>query len=274
MARQIHCGFDFDMYFNLSLLQMNIMVSSSRGGGLAGRFDKTLKEHKVMCNVVSGGRIEKLTEKALTLIPPTHRYKEKTHIYIMAGLPDITVKTHKGHGHYTECIYMEDTRHTINRVTKIIREGAEAITKAGAMPIFCTINSCDIEKYNKHLLTSHETSYLKHQDKYKEMQERLEIAIIEINAYIVKLNSSISMSTPYCHAQIHKRRGGSKKGYYKWLYDRLWDGVHGTDKTKDGWAHIIGNAIKANRIHYDTDTDTCNSPKRSWKSEKRQKISI
>ena len=195
----------------------------------------------------------------------------------MAGIPDITVKTHKGPGHYTECIYTEDTQQTIHRVTEIIRKGELTIKNQGAIPIFCTITSSNIEKYNQHLLnTGVETSYLKQQKHYAEMQERLEEAIIAINAFIVRTNQANHMSTPYCHSQIHKRRGGSKRGYFKWLYDRLWDGVHGTDKTKDGWVHILGNAIKANRIHYESDTDTeqIKSPKRSWQLEKRHMPSI
>ena len=97
---------------------------------------------------VSGGRIIYITDQASTVIPPAHRYKEKTHIYIMAGIPDITVKTHKGPGHYTECIYTEDTQQTIHRVTEIIRKGELTIKNQGEIPIFCTITSSNIEKYN------------------------------------------------------------------------------------------------------------------------------
>ena len=159
-------------------------------------------------------------------------------------------------------------------VTNIINDGAKKILDKGAVPIFCTITSCDLEKYNNFLLSDGQTSYLKYQHKYAEMQTNLESAIKEINAYIVKLNQSNSCSTPYCHSQIHKRRGG-KKNYFKWLYDRLWDGVHGTEDTKIGWAHIISTAIEHNRRHLDSDSDTENkSPKRSWQREKRLKLSV
>jgi len=250
---------------------MNILVASSRGGGLARRITK----HQVKCRVTSGGKISELTKEAVTLIPPVHRYRLKTHVYIMAGLPDITVKTKSTHQGeiYTEVTYTEDIQDTVNRVTNEIKIGEEKIKEAGATPIFCTITSCSIESYNQHLLTSGSTKHLLHQNSYKEMQSNLESAIKEVNAFIISTNNANNISTPYCHSVIHRRRG-AKKNYFKWVYENLWDGVHGTDNTKEGWANCISCAIKANRTEDTSESDECKSPKRSWQQEKRIKLSL
>ena len=254
---------------------LNMMMTTSRGGGIKSR----IKAHKVISRVHPGAKLNFLTARAEKMIDTTmrlygHKYDtQDIHVYILGGLCDITHKISEGW--YTECIYTENTEDTIRRVTGEFDKCAEKIKKKGAKPIFCTITSCDIAKYNTHLLTTRKTYTLHHQHNYAEMQKNLEIAIKAINAHIVTINQNNHASTPYTHSEVHKRRG-SKPSYFKWVYDRLHDGVHGTHETKNGWAHIIGRAMTANktRITTDTDYDECKSPPRSWQSEKRIKLSI
>ena len=188
----------------------------------------------------------------------------------MGGINDITQKI-KG-WQYTEVIYTEKPEDTIHRVTKDFDECADKIRGKGATPIFCTITSCDIAKYNQHMLNKGWTRSLKHTEEYAEMQSQLEHTVQEINAHLISKNQHISKSTPYCHSAVHKIRGSSKR-YYKWVYDRLWDGVHGTLDTKENWAHIIGRAIHRNTLRQnDSDSEDGRSPKRAWLTEKRIKL--
>ena len=102
-------------------------------------------------------------------------------------------------------------------------------------------------------------------------QSNLETALVSINKHICKVNQENNMSTPYCHTAIRKRKGKHPRYYYKHAYDLLWDGVHGTDTTRDKWAEAIQGAIRTNRGKRKTpDTeDEQKSPKCSWGREKK-----
>ena len=77
----------------------------------------------------------------------------------------------------------------------------------------------------------------------------------------------------FCHTAIRKRRG-TGKGYYKFMYNNLYDGVHGTDKIKGKWADAIKGAIRNNRGQgkrkrgEDDHDENAKSPRRSWRREK------
>ena len=249
---------------------MNILIATSRGGGIKSRMPRN--EHRVMSRVYPGARIKTLTSKADKILKNLRCNTRDTHVYIMGGINDVT---HKIRGwNYTEVIYTEEPHKTITRIIKDIDDCAEKIKSHGAKPIFSTIAACDIARYNTHMLEDkHWTHTLKHTDKYEDMQTRLEQTVEEVNKYIIHINQSTSTSTPFTHSIVHKRRG-KRPHYYKWDYKMLWDGVHGTEKTKQGWAHCISKAIQTNRKRQtqslDTDTDEeSKSPKRSWKVERR-----
>ena len=247
---------------------MNIFVAASRGGGIR----KRVQDFTLYTDVIPGAKLSALTTKAISKIPSPRRTIGTTHVYIMGGLPDITQKLKAPHKHikYTECIYTEPTTDTITRITKEIDESAEKIIKAGARPCFCTISSSNIEKYNQTLLRQRKTHSLHYKDEYNTMQSNLETALVSINKHICKVNHENNMSTPYCHTAIRKRKGKHPRYYYKHAYDLLWDGVHGTDTTRDKWAEAIQGAIRSNRGKRKTpDTeDEQKSPKRSWRREK------
>ena len=132
---------------------------------------------------------------------------------------------------YTECIYTESPSVTVQRLKSEIKESAKKITKKGAIPCFCTITSCDIAKYNHNLLKQNQTTALYYTKDYSTMQTNLEKALEDINKYILEINRIHHMSTPYCHTAIRKRQGKPTRYYYKFCYDLLWDGVHGTTQT-------------------------------------------
>ena len=248
---------------------MNVIVASSRGGGLEGIL-RRLGHKNFTMDVTPGGRLAKLTDKAINLLPPPGSYTHPPHAYIIAGIPDIT-EQYKSHS-YKECLYTEDPDKTLTRITHEITHCAEKIKEAGAIPCFCTITASNIQMYNQHLWKYYHTDSLRHTQYYEDMQTRLHTAIDNINAFIVKLNSENKMSTPMLHTAIKKRLGKAPKGYYIHKWDGLKDGVHGSEETKDKWATSLQVAIKKNRTKPTTPSDEETlSPKRSWRQEKNPK---
>ena len=140
----------------------------------------------------------------------------------------------------------------------------------GAMPIFCTIPGYNISKYNNYQYDSGATHYLHHTEFYDKMQTNLNSAIKSINEHITAINRRNGMATPHLHSDITQHRG-KKRRYYITKWECLYDGVHGTDTTKHLWAGTISRAIEINRSRNDSDSDQA-SPKRSWRREKRQRL--
>ena len=172
----------------LSELQMNILLADSRGGGLKSRIPK---EHRgqVMSRVYPGARINFLTTKAEKMLNTRRHVTQDTHIYIMGGINDITHK--HSSWQYTEVTYTEKSEDTIQRVINDLENCATTIKEKGATPIFCTITSSDITKYNHHMLKKRWTRTLRHENQYTNMQTELEKTIIAINAHIVTMNQLI-----------------------------------------------------------------------------------
>ena len=241
---------------------MNFLVAASRGGGLA----KKIQGYEVIDAVFPGAKLEYLTEKAVKMIPPPQPHGETPHIYIMAGLTDITTlhKTSTNHNKYKEVTLDGNPAEIISRVCSEIDKCARAIADAGATPCFCTITYSYIEKYNHHLLKEHMTNTLLHQDKYKDMQANLIPVIDEINHHITNINHSYNMSTPFCHTAIRKKHGTKPRHYYKYDHKMLKDGVHGEYITRVKWAKAIQGAMENNRGDVEN-----RSPKRSWRREHR-----
>ena len=249
---------------------MNVLVAASRGGGLKEMMPNGHLDEAV---VKPGGSLRKLTKEALSLLPPPHRNRTTSHVYILAGIPDISEKVSSDDPQYwyMESIFTEEPQSAIQRVKVEIDQCSQAIIRAGAIPIFCTITKFNIRNHNNNFLLIGKTRFLQHSQYYPDMQQRLNIIIDEINDYIMHINQRLGMSTPMCHRAICQRRG-SRGGYYIYKWDRLHDGVHGTRQTRQAWANSIKAAIDLNRKENDVD-DNFGSPKRSWRQEKRPRLS-
>jgi hypothetical protein len=217
----------------------------------------------------------KLCQKATNLLPPPELSTQKTHIYFLAGIPDITEKYTSTNPHYlyTECIHTEDPQHTIDRLKNDITHTNETILSLGAIPIFCTITHCNISMYNNFLLKRHKTSVQHHTQFYQDMHTRISHIIDTVNNFITATNRNNNMSTPLLHSCIKKKRGRAKKGYYIYKWDNLYDGLHGNDTTREHWARSLHIAITKNRSPstHNSDTEENLSPKRSWKWEERKR---
>ena len=162
---------------------------------------------------------------------------------------------------------------TIDHVKNEITNCAESISQAGGIPCFCTISAVDLHAYNNSLVEKRKTAHLHHTAFYQDMMKNIILVLDEVNSFISSTNEQYGMHTPYCHFTVKVRRG-KKKAYYKYMYNRLKDGVHGTAQTIESWAKAISAAIKNNRLidslPLSSDSDMM-SPKRAWKTERDPK---
>ena len=151
----------------LLFLQMNVLLAPSRGCDLK---DLTPKEVPLTARVISGGSLKKLNSiaKSSPSIASPRFSTTPTHVYIMAGIPDITEKLHGPHN-YTEYIYNNTPQSTIQNIKNDMQEIANTIISRGAKPIFGTIAPINILKYNTFLKEKCKTSMLKHTHQYDEL---------------------------------------------------------------------------------------------------------
>lgn len=245
---------------------MNVVVSSSRGRPLKGRLPKD-----AILNVNPGAKFKALATVAKSIIPPPHRYKNKTHIYFIGGVPDISEKINSMDRYnykYTESVFFEESDEAVSRLKSQIERTHREIIRMGAIPIFATIPKFRFDHYNSHCLRNNKTSCLLHSNSYGNMQRRANTVIDQINGHISSLNKRVGMSTPFLHDTITEVRGRGKKRYTIYKWELLYDGLHATDDLATKWASVLKNCFAINRKNDESDQEM-NSPKRSWRRERR-----
>ena len=258
------------VYTFLSLFpdRMNLLAAASRGGGILQMVPELDEEV-----VLPGKTMREVTEEALKRIPPPYRQRKPVHVYIMAGLPDISTKLEDKDTDYKECVYRSHPDESLQHFKRELNHCTREFKKAGAIPIFCTVTHCNLQTYNTSLLDKNMTTYLKHQHEYATMQTPLNNAIDIINEEIPLHNRRITpqVATPFLHSAIRKRTGGGKKRRsvrYRLDWKGLKDGCHGTPETRATWAKSIKSAIKINRNNLDDSSDE--EPKRAWRRDRYQ----
>ena len=244
---------------------MDFVVASSRGGGLKPHLPRG-----TTVDVNPGAELHKLKDRAVKLISPPNR-PYKPHVYFIGGVPDISelVKSESRSFRYREVIYVEKCEDTIERVKKNIMICQSSVVRNGAVPIFCTIPKYNLALYNNSLLQNQKTTCLLHSEHYQDMQERMDSTIDSVNDFIIRTNARNNVHTPCLHTSIKRRRGRAGHGYYVYLWHLLKDGLHAGDYLLTEWAKALKAAIRKNRSD-DSDEEN-RSPKRSWRSEKRQR---
>ena len=166
------------------------------------------------------------------------------HIYISAGICNLTTRLRDRNTNYEEVIFdiaqsnttIESTKDQIKKLKKIAHyENADAI--------FCTIYPMSLKDWNNRRLAQNKTSNLKHSQSYKVMQTELNKAVDSINEFIFQINKSGNFSTPHFHKQItHNRK---KNIAYK--FNMLTDGCHPNNTLVKKQANSLAIAIEKNR---------------------------
>ena len=254
----------------------NIIVASSRGKNLT-----SLKDEYTELYYKGGGKYHHLSSEAIRRIKSKQDTQNKTFVYFLAGLPDVTRKINRDYfmngclRHYEEVIFKEEPTSAANRVIKAIKTAETTIKTHNAIPVFCTIIPCTLDTWNHHRLNNHVTTHLLHFSDYTRMQENLHTTIHLINQQIHVINSSKNVITPRISKEVTYKRGG----HWRYRYGRLWDGTHATEKLNKKICEILKLAIEKNiSKHFDnnlirpdilSDTDSSDSDsdgkkKRNW----------
>lgn len=234
-----------------------------------------------------GAKIANLTSTVLDRIKNGHYDANQTHIYFLAGLPDLTTMVRKGnkpHGKYEEVVFRECPEAAQERIIRTIVCATENITHNGAKVCFCPIIPSHLRTWNEHRYQRGATTKLMHRDQYDQWQKNIHQTIIGINQEIRSLNRSVNMKTPEIERPVigSFSRGAVTKPRYKFSYKELIDGTHPTEKLAEKWAEKIIKSIIVNRTTFpllpvlptslhcplDEEKDPA-SPKRSWMLEKR-----
>ena len=256
---------------------INSLMSSSRGGGIA---DKMWEGFHLTPFVQSSATFGMIEQTAKEKLPGLVWNSDDVHAYVLAGIPDITWLVKNKNTHYRECIYIGNPSHTLNNIRENIHSLTNTMEEKGAHAIFCTITPMNITIYNKSL----RTSTRRYTDQYDFMQTQIDHIIKEANIFIQNHNTNRGFATPMLHFAIVRRHGKGRRGYYKYHWEGLKDGLHATPKTRAKWANSIRTAITKNRGTTPTQTRTAPTeiattltyssddepqpPKRHWKSER------
>lgn len=222
---------------------MNSLIGDSRVRGLkSGSLSSRLSE--VLCT--PGAKLLMLEEDIRDVILSHHGedlHEGKLHLYISAGICDITTRT-KGRN-YQE-ITFDNKRMTqiIQNMNDNISQLNSMVKNEGALPIFCTIYPMSLKDYNASLLHDRKTLKLMHQGDYESMQRNLEYAIHKVNEHIVSVNSSNQMHTPFLNKCMQHSRGG---GNFTVKFNLLKDGCHPNNLLKQKIISSLTTTIKKNR---------------------------
>ena len=256
---------------------MNIIVATSRGRGLQ---DLAKRREDTVLSVHPGASLRKLEREALRLLKHVPSSSD-THLYFVAGLPDVT------HRHQF-CFQLRGRRRKYEEVimptypidkitddiTSLFKSTAEKIKNANATPIFSTICPMSLDTWNHRRLSQHRTSHLSSFPYYPLMQEKHESVILKINQEIHLLNKSYNMHTPRLAKSVMYHR----KGQLRCRYGRLVDGVHPNHNLQLEWVDTLDRVLDLNRSSPnqlpppepvksqpdDEEYDSDSSTKRSW----------
>lgn len=252
-------------------LQIAMVFGTSRGRNL----DIYLKpKSEAVVFFRSGGRINQIKEDACAKIDYYKRKYLNIHVYFLVGIPDITSKVSMDA--YEETILTKSITELTETFTESLLDLSAAIKKKGCEICICTIASLDMEKWNHHRLSIKKSSHLKHESHYNEWQKTVEEGITQINKFIVELNITNHMITPFIGDTVMTK----KKSRVKKYYERLPDGLHPGEDLLKKWGEIIANRIDKNFSMSRGATDAVtppapetrgrlspnHSPKRNWKT--------
>ena len=176
------------------------------------------------------------------------------------GIPDITTIVKRGA--YQEAIIVPSKDELNMTFNEKILDLTSVVKKAANRVCVCTIAPMDIEKWNKHRLYKKKTKHLKHQANYKEMQNTLEEAIIQINKFIVEIDMTDHMITPFIADTVFTKKRIPKQKIL--LQTPWWASPRGRSLHQMGRANSTKNRCQLLSIH-----ERCHSPAASNMKNKK-----
>ena len=233
-------------YYTMFLLQMDVIVGSSRTGGM--KHIPIIRANSVEVFTIPGGTYRKMwdvVKNHVTYHEPLPDQREKSVYYIMAGICDLTTKISDQRNHYAEVTFTSTPESSIRNLKSEIIHLRDSILSVNATPVFCTICPQNIQIYNNNLLSKEKTLSLKHEKDYHHMQTNLHKAVELANIFINTINHELNLHTPILHRSILHFKGKGKKTYFR--YSKFTDGCHPNQELKQEWARLLIGAMAKNR---------------------------
>jgi lysophospholipase L1-like esterase len=211
---------------------------------------KGFKEHALTYKLSDnwskpGARINQMEDLIRDCIIMHHgedSYKNSLHIYISAGICDIT-KRLKGKGYEEVIVNLNEIESTKCKIIRSLNDIQKFTLNEGATPIFTTIYPMSLHDWNNNRLCQRKTTNLQHVELYPKMQTKMEEMIREVNTHIININVNIGVATPLIHKHLVHNRG---KGNSSYKFNMLNDGCHPNQTLKIKIANSIAVAIKKN----------------------------
>ena len=225
---------------------MNAFIGDSRTRAFKSKFLGSLLSDNWF---IPGGSLLAMEELIRDVIIMHHGEDEfggKVHIYISAGLCDLTKKLKEPN--YEEVIF--DFVHEMDIRSSFLNslETIRLFTlKEGAIPVFTTIYPMSLADWNQHRLLKNKTSHLSYSNEYPLMQSKLEESVRYVNEEIIASNVKTGVATPLIHKHLIHNRG---QGKFAFKYNFLSDGCHPTQVLQQKVAVSLRQAITKNRASH------------------------
>ena len=208
------------------------VFTSSRGRRMEGE----LKVRYI--HVLPGGKLKTLCDIAYRKL---HFVPGKKIVYFVAGIPDICSLDRKKFENYEESCLEKGVDH-VERFKSVILEVESIMKSINCKVVFATVTTMSFHVWNNNRLSQGKTSFLKYENEYENMQEKLNSCLHEINNFITSVNSRNQVLTPFLHSPVQK----CKKGKIRYIYSKLVDGVHPGDDLVRIWIERMNEVIEQN----------------------------
>ena len=204
-----------------------ILLSDSRGRYLNNVFENMLYNDEVMYSwFFPGIGLTGLKTKAKQLVCT----QPVEHLYIMAGVNDISVRNNYSRYNYVPFSSPYDlSAHVMDLVMDLVKYCHEDCQIRDV--IVLPITGLDVNRYNRVPGINH-------------CQAILNQGVVLLNSDIITMNAAYNLHTPMTQRYVHKHIGHGK---IKHMYGRLWDGLHPRGDTVERWAENILVAMRYNR---------------------------
>lgn len=201
-----------------------LFIADSRGRLLQDEISKLFNIADHMFIWRSGLKLEDTADFARSAILS---YKPSL-VYVLSGICTITRITSRDP--WTAGLHTRSVEGTVSMyITALDRAHQEIYSMSRSigkpiMIIFPTLTGMNFTKYNSYP-----------DDLYSPLQRILNMAVYEINRYIVAMNRATNFKTPFLAASVHPRC----RNKYRNSYDKLYDGCHPSRYLCRIWAYKL-----------------------------------
>ena len=235
---------------------MDFLGGASRAWALEKSFNGPLSPVAIQ----GGADLRKITSLMCDMIDeyePVWRQSANIHpniAYVIGGIPDITDKRHNNdrRGRYEEVVLDFDHTHAMDYLNSEYHLCELKLKQKGVIPVFATIATMDIERWNIHRYNKFKTDYLLHKSEYPRMQRELNSIIIDANEMIRNINKRNRVETLDLARHVLTPREGCKPGEIKYKIrtgtDKLHDGCHPTPEVTAQWIFHMSATKTVNRL--------------------------